>query len=219
VDVNFTLFLEPTYYAAAKKNTAEFEKRFHLTTSWKTSNMCCFDTGLNIVKYDTIGDILEDFYTARIALYEKRRQHQIATLKDQIEELDAKWLFIRSIVDGSLKIMNQEDDVVLAGLKKLELPPRSDRSAPDTLEAYEYLLRMRVDRIKKKAVIEAEEEVVEKRKKLAELEATTAYTLWKIDLEDFMGAWTSAEKHMLAILSATKDVSKGKKKVVVKRTT
>jgi len=222
VDVNFTLFLEPTYYASAKKNTEEFEKRFHLTTSWKTSNMCCFDSKLNIVKYDTIGDILEEFYLARVALYEVRRQHQIATLKDHLEELGAKWLFVKSIVDGSLKIMNQEDDVVLAGLKKLGLPPRSDRSAPDSLDAYEYLLRMRVDRIKKKAVLEAEEEVAVTKQKLADLEATTAYTLWKLDLDNFMDAWGKAEKHMLAILSATKEVGGGsgggtKRKVVAKK--
>jgi DNA topoisomerase-2 len=217
VDVNFTLYLEAPYYAAAKKNPEEFEKRFHLTTSWKSSNMCCFDTKLNIVKYDTIGDILEEFYTARIGLYEVRRQHMIATLKDHLEELGAKWLFIRSIVDGSLKIMNMDDDVVLAGLKALNLPPRSDRQAPDSLTAYEYLLRMRVDRIKKKAVAEAEEEVIVIKDKLVALEKTTASELWKSDLDEFMQAWTSAEKGMLAVMSASKTVVKSKKFIIKKK--
>ena len=216
VDVNFTLYLEAPYYAAAKKNPEEFEKRFHLTTSWKSSNMCCFDTKLNIVKYDTIGDILEEFYVARLELYEVRRQHMIAALKDHLEELGAKWLFIRSIVDGSLKIMNQDDDVVLAGLKALNLPPRSDRDAPDSLAAYEYLLRMRVDRIKKKAVVEAEEEVIIVKDKLVALEKTTASELWKVDLDEFTRAWSVAEKGMMAILSASKTIV-GKKKLVVKR--
>jgi len=211
VDVNFTLYFEAPYYTAAKKHPDEFEKRFHLTTSWKTSNMCCFDTKLNIVKYDTVGDILEEFYVARLGLYEVRRQHQIAALKDHLEELGAKWLFIRSIVDGSLKIMNQDDEVVLAGLKALNLPPRSDRDAPDNLAAYEYLLRMRVDRIKKKAVAEAEEEVVIVKDKLIALEKTSASELWKVDLDEFMRTWTVAEKGMLSILSASKEVVKTKK--------
>ena len=217
VDVNFTLYFEAPYYLAAKKTPEEFEKRFHLMTSWKTSNMCCFDTKLNIIKYETIGDIIEDFYGARLALYEVRRQHQIASMKDQLEELGAKWLFIRSIVDGSLKIMNQDDDVVLEGLKALKLPPRSDREAPNTLGAYEYLLRMRVDRIKKKAVSEAEEEVIILKDKLAELEKTTANTIWRLELEQFLETWSNTQKYMLGILSATKEVPKQKKKVVVKR--
>jgi hypothetical protein len=150
-------------------------------------------------------------------LYEVRRQHIITTLKDHLEELGAKWLFIRSIVDGSLKIMNQDDDVVLEGLKALNLPPRSDREAPNTLAAYEYLLRMRVDRIKKKAVSEAEEEVIIVKDKLAVLEKTNASDLWKSDLEEFIRAWSVAEKGMLAIMSASKDVAAGKKKIVVKR--
>jgi DNA topoisomerase-2 len=218
VDVNFTLYFEAPYYLAAKKAPEEFEKRFHLMTSWKTSNMCCFDTKLNIIKYDTIGDIIEDFYGARLALYEVRRQHQIASMKDHLEELGAKWLFIRSIVDGSLKIMNQDDDVVLAGLKALKLPPRSDPEAPDTLGAYEYLLRMRVDRIKKKAVSEAEEEVIVVKDKLAELEKTSASTIWRLELNQFLTTWDATQKYMLGILSATKEVS-AKKKVIVKRKT
>ena len=217
VDVNFTLYLEAPYYSSAKKNTEEFEKRFHLTTSWKTSNMCCFDTKLNIVKYDCVGDILEEFYTARHALYEVRRQHQVADLKDHLEELGAKWLFIRSIVDGTLKIMNQEDDVVLEGLKALNLPPRSDREAPNTLGAYEYLLRMRVDRIKKKAVIDAEEEVIIVKDKLSALEKTTASELWRVDLDEFVRVWSVAEKGMLSILSASKEVIVKKKFIVKKK--
>jgi hypothetical protein len=135
----------------------------------------------------------------------------ITDLKDHLEELGAKWLFIRSIVDGSLKLMNQDDEVVLAGLKALNLPPRSDREAPDSLGAYEYLLRMRVDRIKKKAVAEAEEEVVIVKDKLAALEKTTASEIWRSDLDMFMSAWSDAEKGMLAIMSASKTVVKAKK--------
>jgi hypothetical protein len=78
---------------------------------------------------------------------------------------------------------------------------------------------MRVDRIKKKAVIEAEEEVLECKKKLAELESTTAYSLWKLDLDNFIGSWEGTEKHMLAILSATNSVGDApkKKKIVIKK--
>jgi hypothetical protein len=113
--------------------------------------------------------------------------------------------------------MNMDDDVVLAGLQALNLPPRSDREAPNTLAAYEYLLRMRVDRIKKKAVVEAEEEVIIVKDKLAALEKTTASELWKGDLDVFMNAWSVAEKSMLAIMSATKTVVKAKKIIIKKK--
>lgn len=220
VDVNFTLYLDSAYYAVAKSNPEDFEKKFRLAASWKTSNMSCFDCSGNIVKYNTIGDMLEEFYMNRLVKYEVRRQHWIRALKDQLEELNAKWVFVRAIVEGKLKIVNEEDDVVLAGLKALELPPRSDREHPDSLDAYEYLLRMRVDRIKKRAIIEAEEAVAKAQAELAALEGTTPRAMWKKELEEFLEAWGKHETKMIEFLSASTEVAKPKKKnVVVKKTT
>jgi DNA topoisomerase II len=202
VDVNFTLYLESGYYAKAKANPEEFEKKFHLTTSWKTTNMCCFDPDMNIVKMETVGDILETFYGYRIVKYEERRQHQIAVLKDQIEELDAKVRFIRAIVEGRLKILNVDDSILLDGLLKLGVPPRSDREHPNTLGAYEYLLRMRVDRLKKSSVEDAEKELEGVKVKLKELETTTATTLWLAELDECASVWTTTEQRMITMLTA-----------------
>jgi DNA topoisomerase II len=218
VDVKFTLYFEPSYYAKAKVAPEEFEKRFHLTTSWKTTNMCCFDPDMNIIKYDSIGDILEQFFNHRLVAYEKRRQHMIATLKDQIEELDAKVLFISSIVEDKLQIMNQEDGDILADLQELGLPPRSDRANPNTIGAYEYLLRMRIDRLKKQSVLDAEKELASVKKELIVLEKTLASEVWGQELDEFLDVWISTEKHMLAVLSASKEGPvASKKKVIVKR--
>ena len=46
---------------------------------------------------------------------------------------------------------NAEDDALLAGLKALDLPALSEGA---DLRGYEYLLRMRVDRLKAAAVLE-----------------------------------------------------------------
>jgi DNA topoisomerase-2 len=220
VDVQFTLYLEAPYYAKAKASPEEFEKRFHLTTSWKTTNMCCFDPNMNIVKYDTVGDMLEQFYTHRLVSYELRRQHMIATLKDTIEELDAKVLFIKAIVEERLKLMNQEDSDILADMQQLGLPPRSDRANPDTLGAYEYLLRMRVDRLKKQSVLDAEKELMSVKTELKGLESKLASEVWLSELDEFLGHWATTEQHMLAILRASKeDPVASKKKVLVKRVT
>jgi DNA topoisomerase-2 len=219
VDVNFVLYLEPEFYQKAKLNPVEFEKTFHLTSSWKTTNMCCFDPNMCITKYETIGDILEQFFVHRLVAYEKRRQHQIGALKDVLEELNAKLCFVKAIVEGRLKLLNEEDDVILKGLKTLELPPRSNRSEPDSLGAYEYLLKMRVDRIKKKSVEEAEKDVEVTLKKLAELESTTATAMWSKELDEFLEAWGHTKKHIIEHLSASneKALPSQKKKVVSMR--
>ena len=220
VDINFVLYLDADYYKKAKESPVEFEKIFHLTSSWKTTNMCCFDPNMNIVRYDTIGDMIEQFFVNRLVAYENRRLYQIEKIKDELEELNAKWLFVKSIVDGKLKIMNEDDEVVLKGLISLKLPPRSDREAPETLGAYEYLMKMRVDRIKKKSVEEAEKDLKEANQKLKELEAMTATGIWGKELDEFSQAWECTEKYILEFLSASADKSEkvSSKKKIIKRT-
>lgn len=224
VDVNFTLYFDSAYYTSAKKSPDDFEKKYRLATNVKTTNMCCFDTNHTIIKYNSVGDILEDFYSYRLHKYEVRRQHQISVLKDQLEELNAKWIFVRAIVDKRLAIINEEDSIVLTGLKKLGLPPRSDRENPDTLGAFEYLLRMRVDRITKKAVLEAEEDMRKAKDSLATLEKMTASTIWASELDKFIETWKKVEETTLKIMSASMESSssgssKPKKttKVIVKK--
>jgi DNA topoisomerase-2 len=217
VDVNFVLYLDKDYYDEAKDNCEEFEKRFHLTTSWKTTNMCCFDNNHNITKYDTIGCMLEQFFAHRLVAYQARRAWQIAQLKDKIEELAAVRDFVRGVVGGAVKIMNVEDDVVLGSLKKLGLPPRSCREEPDTLKAYEYLLRMRVDRIKKSSIVEAEKDVEKAQEELVVLEGTTAIAMWLGELDEFLAAWTKHEAVMLSMMTAGASATGAGKKKLVKK--
>jgi len=214
LEVTFVLYLDTDYYDDAKRKIEEFEKKFKLTTSWKTTNMCAFDADHNIIKYDTVGDLIEDYYQARLALYEKRKAHQINEYKDYIEELSAKAKFIKGIVEGTIKIMNQTDDVVLASLKAHALPPRSSPDSPDSLDAYEYLLRMRIDRIKKSSVIEVENDLEKTKKSLAELIAISVSQIWLNELEEFLEAWKNHYAKVLEVLNPVGKAAVTKKTVV-----
>jgi hypothetical protein len=58
VDVRFILYFTEEGYDAIKENPAKFEKQFKLITTWKTTNMTCFDTEFNIeVKIDEVDNI------------------------------------------------------------------------------------------------------------------------------------------------------------------
>jgi DNA topoisomerase II len=56
--------------AAEKEGLLEY---FKLTTKLTTSNMICFDLNGKIKRYDSPEHILEDFYPARLAFYQKRK--------------------------------------------------------------------------------------------------------------------------------------------------
>jgi DNA topoisomerase II len=215
VEVNFVLYLDPDYYEDAKADPEEFEKRFRLTSSWKTSNMVCFDTNLQICRYNNIGDLLETFYEARLEAYEARRQKEMSRLKAEMVEADAKARFIRAVLAGTLELRKASDEEIVALMKSHALPALSVPMEPEQVDAYEYLLRMRMDRVKANAVVEQEQAVMKATEAYKKLEKTVAANLWKEDLSSFEAAWQKllisrqGDKKNVVLKKST--VTKGKK--------
>jgi DNA topoisomerase-2 len=183
VEVDFTLTLDPEYYYEAKTFPAEFEKKFKLVSNSSLSNMVAFDCDGHIRRFASAGEILETFYLQRIGGYVSRKANELARLDAEIVELDARARFVRAVVTGELVVANAEDAALLAGLKGLSLPALSGDA--DDLRGYEYLLRMRVDRLKAKAVAELEEELAVVRATRATLASKTPESLWLADLDVF----------------------------------
>jgi DNA topoisomerase-2 len=212
--VNFVLYFEPDYYEDIKADHTEFEKRFKLTTSWRLSNMTCFDEQMRIVKFATVGDMVEAFFGPRLSAYEKRRQHEMARLEREALEADAKARFLKAILDGTLELRGASDDEIVSGMQMNDLPPLSNPELPDSVDSYDYLLRLRMDRVKASAVEEAERAVLMARMAYEALRDTTASALWLKDLTDFEEGWKAMEAHRSASASS---IGAPKKKRVGKK--
>jgi DNA topoisomerase-2 len=70
-DINFIIKLEPKM--VEKVRSVGVLEHFKLTKSIATSNMVAFDAQGRIHKYETVLDIMEEFYHIRIKMYEKRK--------------------------------------------------------------------------------------------------------------------------------------------------
>ena len=213
VDVRFVLYFTEEGYDAIKENPERFEKQFKLTTSWKTTNMTCFDTEFNIVKYKTLGDILEAFVEKRLPLYEARRLSMLGTLQGQIEELDAKRRFIQAILEERLVLQKKTDEEIVAGLKENDIPALTCKDKPDEYDSYEYVLKMRIDRVKQSAVIELDKQIAEKESEIHALNAETGSSLWLKDLEEFLQSWEAYSKARVAESVSVEHSEKKVKKV------
>jgi DNA topoisomerase-2 len=213
VDVDFTLELDPDYYHTARAYPSEFEKKFKLIGSISTTNMVAFNHESKITRYSSAGEILEEFYGVRLTGYAKRKSHELKRMKAVITELAARMKFIQAVVDGTLVVANAPDEELLAGLVGLELPALSEGEG---LRGYEYLLKMRIDRIKASAVGDLAAELVTARTARKVLKATTPEQLWLVDLEEFASAWgayaTWREELCVSDDGEPKKVKKGKGK-------
>jgi len=214
VDVRFILYFTEEGYDTLKENVEKFEKQFKLTSSWKTTNMTCFDTEFNIVKYKTVGDILEAFVEKRLPMYEARRTNMLNVLESQMRELDAKRRFIQAIIDDRLVLQKKSDEEIVAGLKACEIPALSNLEKPDEYDSYDYVLRMRMDRVKQSAVVELEEQWEEKRTEKERVEAESGSSLWLADIEAFRLAWVAYAQERIA---SSVSVGNTEAKVIKKR--
>jgi DNA topoisomerase-2 len=212
VDIRFDLYLDPDYYDDAKENLVEFEKKFKLTSTWRTSNMVAFTHTMQIKKYGCVGDILEEFYVERLIKYEERRKAEIDSLQRDALEADAKARFLTGVLNDTIDLRRKSDTEIVDIMKKHSLPALTNVASPDDVDSYEYLLRLRIDRVKASAIEDALKAVMKATELLNNLEKTTASALWKNDLDEFMTAWESMKSDRLKLLSTVEKVKTKAKK-------
>ena len=200
-EVRFVLFLSEDYYEDCKAHPDDFEKRFRLANTWRTSNMVAFDGDMKIVKYASPGSIAEAFYTPRLRAYEARRIKEMERLRAEATETDAKARFIRAVLEGTLELRRATDEQILSSLKSHSLPALSGDA--DSVDGYEYLLRLRMDRVKANAIVEAEESVKKAMAAVDLLEKTTASELWLKELDDFEAGWVTMMKARVTVPKAS----------------
>ncbi len=214
--VRFVLYMEPDYYEDIKADINEFEKRFKLTTTWRLSNMTCFNNEMQIVKYSCIGDMMEAFFGPRLEAYEQRRQNEMGRLEREALEADAKARFLRAVLEGDIELRKATDEEIVSMMILNELPPLSDPNNTESIDAYEYLLRLRMDRVKASAIEEAEKAVIAARMAYEELRDTTASALWLSDLEDFETAWSMMQAYRENSVSASGGGQQKKRRMIKK---
>lgn len=85
-----------------------------------TTNMHLFDERGVIKKYGSVQEILTDFYKARIACYENRKQSESNRIQASIDKLVVKARFIDDVCDGTIVIMNSTKSEIEARLAELD---------------------------------------------------------------------------------------------------
>jgi DNA topoisomerase-2 len=202
--VKFVLHFSRDVFEDMVADPEDFEKKFKLKSVWRTTNMVAFSKNMTITKYGSVGEMLETFYTPRLEAYEKRREKEIARLDAEAIESDAKARFIKAVLEGTLELRRATDEQIMAAMVTHKLPALSGEAT--SVDGWEYLLRLRMDRVKASAVKDAEEAVARARAALADIQGKTGGELWLKDLEEVEAAW---EKMMVARAATVMEAKSG----------
>jgi DNA topoisomerase-2 len=215
-EVKFVLYLEADYYEDVKADIDAFEARFKLRQSHSISNMHAFDEDMCITKFSTVGGIMEAFYGPRLAAYEVRREKEIERLEAEAVEADAKARFIKGVLEGNIELRRKSDEEIIKMMIGADLPGLS-KGEEGSIDTWEYLLRMRMDRVKANAVKDQEEAAARALGALEELQGTTAKQLWLNDLDEFESSWNKlAAVREADATSASINAGKARAKIAAK---
>ncbi len=138
------------------------------------TNMHCFSSDGKLKKYNTINDILNEYYDFRLEAYQKRKIHLIKTLKENIQIENSKLLFIKAVTSNKLKLYQMDDDKIIKEMDKMKLYKNN---------GYDYLLNMSIRGITKNKINDLDNKINELRKSLNKLNKLSTKDLWIQDLK------------------------------------
>jgi len=211
-EVKFILYFDSDTYFEMRTDAVAAEKMLQLNTAWHTTNMVCFSPEMKIKRYATVGDMMEDYYQVRLTGYETRKKLEIDRLEHELLEYDAKARFLLALLEDRMDLRRKSDEAIVAALKAERLPALDGMDKPDSVDSYDYLLRMRMDRVKASAVEEARKHVESAKLALELLRATSAENLWLRDLDVFEKSWAALQETREAARTGTS--SRPLKKVI-----
>ena len=198
----------------ADAGTNKLEKLLGLFTTQSTTNMNLFDAHEKLRKYATIYDIIEDYYTERLALYAKRKAAMLAQLANELRVLTNRARYIQEILDDKLELRRQTKEAIFAKM----VAHRYEHIDGDV--EFKYLLKMPMDSVTDENVKNLLAERDSKRAQHQGLSDTSIQALWTRDLDELeveYRKWVAAGETVKAAAGGGGAAAATKKKMVVKK--
>ena len=143
--------------------------------------MNLFSIDGSIKKYDSPFEIMTEYYTCRLALYEKRKQYLLDTMKNIINLISNKMKFILMVVDDKLIINRRNKNDITKDLEINSFPKLSFNS--DNI-SYDYLLKMEIYDLTMEKILLLQKKMDEKQNEYNSLEKMTSIDIWKEELNN-----------------------------------
>jgi DNA topoisomerase-2 len=146
-----------------------------LTDKVKTTNMHAFNSKGIIAKYDTPNEILKEFASVRLALYETRRQHQLKALQDEMPYHVNVVKFIEDQVKDT-------PTLVLKKKTRAECDTMFKQAGYTSIDGYDYLLKLPVSSFTAEQIAKHEAQLAALRAEHVRLESLRPAEMWLMEL-------------------------------------
>ena len=177
--VNFIVTFAPGTVAKLESEMGDgyngLEKLLKLFSYQTCNNMHLFDADEHLKKYDSVNQILEEFFVARLRIYSKRKTHQLEQLDKELCVLSNKARYITEVLEGTIDLRRKKNTEIIELLKKKEYQEKEG--------GYNYLVKLPMDSVSEENVEKILGEKLSKETLRSELEKTSVENLWSSELK------------------------------------
>lgn len=97
-------------------------KTLKLVKSTGLSNMVLLDQNNYPKRYNSVNDILEEFYVIRLRVYQKRKEYILSKIAKEVQVLKDKIRFIEAVINNEINIIKRKITDIYKDLEKFNIP-------------------------------------------------------------------------------------------------
>ena len=173
--------------------------------------MHLFNAESKLHKYETVEEIINEFYEVRLDIYSKRKAFMLDELRKKLDKLSNKARYIKCNLDGSIDLRRKSAQIIHDLLTDMKF---------NMIDGdYKYLIKMPMDSVSEENVAHILKEVEDSTRELVELTGTTTKTMWLNELnilDHYYGLYQQCRVRIQSGLTATKnpEIKKIVKKII-----
>ena len=139
--------------------------------------LCCIDENNRVREFKSVNEILDAFIDIRLKYYDKRKAWLLSTMKDKLDVLSSKYLFVKGIVEETIVVNKKKKDEIIAQLEKI---PKIIK----VKDSYQYLLDMPIHSLSREKLDELKEQIENVKAEIQKTKGTSIADMWTNDLHD-----------------------------------
>ena len=186
------------------------EKLLKLYTTNSNTNMHLFNPKDKLHKYETVTEIIDDYFETRLELYQKRKDFMIAAIEKELLFLNNKSRYIGELLNDTIDLRKKKKDEVVQMLKS------KNYAVIDEDVDYKYLTKLPMDSVTEENVDKITKECKSKQQELKTIKDTSISTMWCKELDALSKVYLEYKENRERLLvsgdgPAEKKVLKAKK--------
>ena len=183
------------------------EKLLKLSTSVSTTNMHMFNHECKLHKYESVVEIIDEFYDVRLKLYGKRKAYLVDNMEKKLIKLSNRAKYIQNVLSGTVDLRKKNSHQVTEML--------TSKGFVMIDGDFKYLIKMPMDSVTEENVESIMKEKENTETELDKLKSTTLEKMWSNELDKLLKEYSSYKQKREKIQntktsSAKKNVKKMK---------